>query len=159
LPNYFDEVEKVVTFADTKFVVDEQFIGTCLRALPDKFLVANNWWWALHCTKMAVSIFDGGLPKCKDYFLHKFSRKIPAGMKSINYDCKGNEAQWDEVKPCFVGVAITWLAKFHPDVAKARETEIKYCWGDLPLFRSEESRGHSRKEIRRFLLDSVVIDC
>jgi len=89
LPNYFDEVEKVVTFADTKFVIDEKFIETCLRALPDKFLVANKWWWALRCTKMAVSIFDGGLPKCKDYFLHIFSKKIPARMKSVNYSRKG----------------------------------------------------------------------
>jgi len=158
LPNYFNEVEKVVTFADTKFVVDEKFIETCLYALPDKFLVTNGWWWALRCTKMAVSIFDGGLPKCKDYFLHKFSKKIPAGMKTVNYSRKGNEVKWDEVKPCSVGVAITWLAKFHPDVVKARELEVKYCWQDLPLFCSEDSKGHSRKEIRRFLLDSVVID-
>jgi len=51
------------------------------------------------------------------------------------------------------------LAKFHPDVVKAKELEIKYCWADLPLFRSEDSKGHSRKEIRRFLLESIVIDC
>jgi len=121
-------------------------------------LVANKWWWALRCTKMSVSIFDGGLPKCKDFFLHKFSKRIPAGMKSVNYDRKGNEAQWDEVKPCSVGVAITWLAKFHPDVVKARETEIKYCWRDLGSFSSLNSKGHTRKEIIRFLLDSVVID-
>jgi len=126
LPNYFNEVEKVVTFADTKFVVDEKFIDTCIRALPDKFLVGNKWWWVMRFTKMAVSIFDDGLPKCKDYFLHKFSKKIPAGMKAVNYSRKGNEAQWDEVKPCLVGVAITWLAKFHPEVVKARELEIKY---------------------------------
>jgi len=68
LPNYFNEVEKVVMFADTKFVVDEKFIETCLHTLPDKFLVGNNWWWALCCTKMDMSIFDRGLPKCKDYF-------------------------------------------------------------------------------------------
>jgi len=43
LPNYFNEVEKVVMFADTKFVVDEKFIETCLCTLPDKFLVSNNW--------------------------------------------------------------------------------------------------------------------
>jgi len=159
LPNYFNEVEKVVTFADTKFVVDEKFIETCLCALPNKFLVGNNWWWVMRCTKMAVSIFDDGLPKCKDYFLHKFSKKIPAGMKAVNYSRKGNEAQWDEVKPCLVGITITWLAKFHPDVIKAKELEIKYCWADLPLFCSEDSKGHSRKEIKRFLLDSVVIDC
>jgi len=107
LPNYFNEVEKVVTFADTKFVVDEQFIEICLCMLPNKFLVTNNWWWALRCTKMAMSIFDGSLPKCKDYFLHKFSKKIPAGMKSVNYSREGNEAQWDNVKPCSVGIAIT----------------------------------------------------
>jgi len=106
-------------------------------------------------TKMAVPIFDGGLPKCKEYFLHKFSKKVPAGMKAINYNHKGNEAQWDEVKPCSVGVAITWLAKFHPEVVKARESEIKYCWAKLPLFCSKDSKGHSRKH---FLLDSVVID-
>jgi len=86
------------------------------------------------------------------------SKKIPAGMKAVNYSCKGNEAQWDEVKPCSAGIAITWLAKFHPDVVKAREAEIKYCWGHLFLFSDENSRGHSRKEIRCFLLDSVVID-
>jgi len=78
-------------------------------------------------------------------------------MKAVNYSCKGNEAQWDEVKPCSVGVTITWLAKFHPDVVKAKELEIKYCWGNLPLFRSEDSKGHSRKEIRHFLLDSVLL--
>jgi len=36
LPNYFDEVEKVVTFADTKFVVDEKFIETCLPCAAQK---------------------------------------------------------------------------------------------------------------------------
>jgi len=108
---------------------------------------------------MAVSIFDGGLPKCKDYFLHKFSKKIPARMKAVNYSRKGNKVQWNEVKPCSAGVVITWLAKFHPDVVKARELEIKYCWADLPLFCSEDSKGYSRKEIRCFLLDSIVIDC
>jgi len=158
MPNYFNEVEKVVKFADTNFVVDEQFIETCLHALPDRFLVGNNWWWVMRMTKIAMSIFDGGLPKCKDYFLHIFSKKVPARMKAINYDCKGNEAQWDEAKPCYVGVAITWLAKFHPGVVKARESEIKYCWDDLPLFHSKNSKGHSRKEIEHFLLDSVVID-
>jgi len=158
LPNYFNEVEKVVKFANTNFVMDEQFIETCLCAHPDKFLVGNNWWWAMHATKMAVSIFDGGLPKCKEYFLHKFSKKVPARMKAANYDHKGNEAQWDEAKPCSVGVAITWLAKFHLEVTKAKELEIKYCWANLPLFCSEDSKGHSRKEIRHFLLDSVVID-
>jgi len=79
-------------------------------------------------------------------------------MKSINYNCKGNEAQWDEVKPCSVGVAITWLAKFHPDVVKARDSEIKYCWHDITLFRNQNNRGHTRKEIRHFLLNSVVAD-
>jgi len=49
------------------------------------------------------------------------------------------------------------VAKFHPDFVKARELEIKYCWHDLALFRHENSKVHSRKEIRRFLLDSVVI--
>jgi len=96
LPNYFNEVEKVVKFADTNFVVDEKFIETCLCALPDKFLVANKWWWAMLCKKMAFSIFDEGLPKCKEYFLHKFSKKVPARMKAVNYSCKGNEAQWDD---------------------------------------------------------------
>jgi len=158
LPNYFNEVENIVKFADTNFVVDEKFIETCLCALPDKFLVGNKWWWAMLCTKMAVSIFDGGLPKCKEYFLHKFSKRIPAGMKAVNYSCEGNEAQWDEVKPCSVGVAITWLAKFHQDVVKARESEIKYCWHNLFPFCGEDNKGHSRKEIRQFLLDSVVID-
>jgi len=138
----FDEVEKVVTFADTKFVVDEQFIETCLHALLDKFLVGNNWWWAMQATKMAMSIFGGGLPKCKEYFLCNFSKKVPAGMKAVNYDHKGNEAQWDEAKPCSVGVAVTWLAKFHLEVAKAKELEIKYCWANLPLFWSEDSKGH-----------------
>jgi len=112
--------------------VDEKFIETCLHTLPDK-LVGNKCWWAMCCKKMAVSIFDGGLPKCKDYFLHKFSKRIPAGMKAVNYSHEGNEAQWDEVKPCSVGVAITWLAKFHPNIVKARESEIKYCWCNLGL--------------------------
>jgi len=93
LPNYFNEVEKVVMFAGVKFVVDEQFIETCLCALPDKFLVGNKWWWEMCTTKTASSIFDGGLPKCKDYFLHKFSKKVPAGMKAGNYNRKGNEVQ------------------------------------------------------------------
>jgi len=93
MPNYLNEVEKVVKFADTNFVVDEQFIETCLHALPDKFLVSTKWWWAMRVTKMAMSIFDGGLPKCKDYFLHKFSKKVPARMKAVNYDHKGNEVQ------------------------------------------------------------------
>jgi len=79
-------------------------------------------------------------------------------MKAVNYSHKGNEVQWDEVKPCSVGIAITWLAKFHLDVVKARESEIRYCWRNLPLLHSEDRKGHSRKEIRRFLLDSVVID-
>jgi len=109
--------------------------------------------------KVVMSIFDEGLPKCKEYFLHKFSKRVPAGMKAVNYNCKGNETQWDEVKPCSVGIAITWLAKFHPNVVKARGSEIKYYWADLPLFCSEDSKGYSQKEIRRFLLDSVVIDC
>jgi len=68
-------------------------------------------------------------------------------MKSVNYDCKGNEAQWDEVKPCSVGIAITWLAKFHPDVVKARETEIKYCWRDITLFRNKNNRGIQKKKL------------
>jgi len=38
----------------------------------------------MRATKMAVSIFDGGLPKCKEYFLHKFRKKVPARMKAIN---------------------------------------------------------------------------
>jgi len=79
-------------------------------------------------------------------------------MKAVNYSCKGNEAQWDEVKPCSVGITITWLAKFHPNVVKARESEIKYCWHDLGSFSCLNSKGHSRKEIIHFMLDSVVID-
>jgi len=67
LTNYFNEVEKVVTFAGVNFVVDEKFIKTCLCALPDKFLVGNKWWWAMRTTKMAMSIFEGGLPKCKEW--------------------------------------------------------------------------------------------
>jgi len=158
LPNYFDEVENVVKFADTNFVMDEKFIETCLCALPDKFLVGYKWWWAMCCTKMAMSIFEGGLPKCKEYFLHKFSKKVPARMKAVNYSHEGNEIQWDEVKPCSVGVSITWLSKFHPDVVKTRESEIKYCWADLFSFSCKDSKGHSRKEIKHFLLDTVVID-
>jgi len=34
MPNYFNEVEKVIKFANTNFVVDEQFIETFLHALP-----------------------------------------------------------------------------------------------------------------------------
>jgi len=32
------------------------------------------------------------------------------------------------------------------------------CWGDLLSFSREISKGHTRKEIRCFLLDSVVLD-
>jgi len=77
-------------------------------------------------------------------------------MKAVNYSRKGNEAQWDEVKPCSVGVAITWLAKFQHDVVKARESEIKYCWADLPLFWSRNSKAHSRKEIELFLFRRLL---
>jgi len=89
MPNYFNEVEKVIKFANTNFVVDEKFIETCLHALPDKFLAGNKWWWVMRTTKMTMSIFDRGLPKCKEYIHHKFSKRVPAGMKAINYDCKG----------------------------------------------------------------------
>jgi len=44
-------------------------------------------------------------------------------------------------------------------VVKARESEIKYCWHNLFSFCGEDNKGHSRTEIRLFLLDSVVIDC
>jgi len=53
LPNYFDEFEKVVTFADTNFVVDEQFIETCLHALPDNG--ASDAWSTVKHAASSVS--------------------------------------------------------------------------------------------------------